>query len=170
VEAEAPVMVLAYQPPALFPAAYAAPWTRQFPADPDKPVEELADADNHPGETIAIETIVVERASVRSASIGGQLTEAEMVAVLVEAGWPAALHAQALAVAWCESMWSPNADGDQGRSKGLFQLNESTWFRYAGEDPERWADPLVNARVAWATYQYDIGRGYEPWTQWSCKP
>lgn len=45
-----------------------------------------------------------------------------------------------------------------------------TWFPFAGEAPEMWADPMVNARVAWATYNYDISRGYVPWKQWSCKP
>jgi hypothetical protein len=33
-----------------------------------------------------------------------------------------------------------------------------------------WADPLTNARVAWAVMGYDAGRGYERWRQWSCKP
>lgn len=125
-----------------------------------------------PGLTLPthVEVSVVEAASARVAQQGGTLTEAEMRHVLAEAGWPEALFAEALAVAWCESKWSPHALGDGGRSAGLFQLNIATWFRYAGEDAERWADPLVNARVAWATYQYDIGRGYEPWRQWSCKP
>ena len=113
---------------------------------------------------------LVEAATVRVASQGGQLTEAEMRALLAEAGWPAELIPQALAVSWCESKWSPGAIGDSGRSVGLFQVNAATWFPYAGEDASQWADPLVNARVAWRTYQYDIGRGYESWRQWSCKP
>lgn len=105
-----------------------------------------------------------------AASVSGQLTEAEMRVLLAEAGWPAELIPQALAVSWCESKWSPGAIGDSGRSVGLFQVNAATWFPYAGEDASQWADPLVNARVAWRTYQYDIGRGYESWRQWSCKP
>ncbi len=161
---------LVYQPAALFPSWYLEPWVSQLPADPEKSPEELADSDNHPGETIEATPSVVQAATVRAASQGGSLTEAEMVAVLTEAGWPAELHAAALAVSWCESRWSPYAVGDGGRSLGLFQLNQQTWFPYAGEDPAQWADPLVNARTAWATYQYDIGRGYAPWKQWSCKP
>lgn len=117
---------------------------------------------DHDGATVAA-------ASVRVRMLGGTLTEAEMRAVLSVAGWPEALHSEALAVAFCESKWSPFALGDSGRSAGLFQLNIATWFRYAGEDAERWADPLVNARVALATYYYDLGRGYRPWTQWSCR-
>lgn len=113
---------------------------------------------------------VVSAASYRVSQLGGSLSEAEMRAVLKEAGWPDALISEALAVTWCESKWSPYASGDSGRSMGLFQVNLQTWFRYAGEDPERWADPVINARVALATYGYDLGRGYRPWTQWSCKP
>ena len=111
---------------------------------------------------------VVEAASVRVRALGGTLTTEEAIAVLKVAGWPDALIPQALAVAWCESKWSPYALGDSGRSAGWFQLNIATWFQYAGEDAEHWADPVTNARVALATYRYDIGRGYRPWTQWSC--
>lgn len=128
------------------------------------------DALYHPGVTVTMESIVVAAATGRVRELGGSLTEAEMRAVLAEAGWPRELHEAALAVAWCESRWSPYAHGDGGASLGLFQLNVETWFRYAGEDPAQWADPVVSARVAWATYQYDLGRGYEPWRQWSCKP
>lgn len=105
-----------------------------------------------------------------AAQASESLTEADMRAILTATGWPVELHDQALTIAWCESRYRPGAVGDGGNSLGLFQLNKDTWFTYAGEDPEQWADPLVNARVAWATYQYDIGRGYVPWKQWSCKP
>lgn len=124
------------------------------------------DARDHPGTT---EAIVTAAATGRVQALGGSLSEAEMRAVLTVAGWPVELHDQALSVSWCESKWS-SAVGDGGNSLGIFQVNKDTWFTYAGEDPEQWADPLVNARVAWATYQYDIGRGYVPWKQWSCKP
>ena len=106
---------------------------------------------------------------VPQAPSAGQLSEGEMRDVLAAAGWPAELHDAALRVAWCESKYSPGARGDHGASVGLFQLNLQTWFRYAGEDPAQWDDPVVNARVAWATYNYDIGRGSPPWKQWTCK-
>lgn len=99
----------------------------------------------------------------------GALSEAQLREVLSEAGWPVELHDQAVAIVHCESRFRPDALGDAGRSGGLFQLNIATWFRYAGEDASQWHDPLVNARTAWATYQYDIGRGYVPWKQWSCR-
>lgn len=93
------------------------------------------------------------------------LSEAELRAVLTAAGWPAELHDAAMRVARCESSWSPGAIGDHGASLGLFQVNLKTWFPYAGEDPEQWADPIVNARVALAAYRYSDG-----WRQWSCRP
>lgn len=127
------------------------------------------DALYHPGETVAIEAIVAAAGVERVRELGGSLTEAEARAVLTVAGWPAELHEQALAVSWCESKWSPHAVGDGGNSLGWFQLNVATWFGYAGEDPALWADPVVNARVAWATYQYDLSRGYQAWAQWSCR-
>lgn len=102
-------------------------------------------------------------------SASGALTEAQFNDVLDSAGWPEHLWGEARAIVRCESNFRPDALGDGGRSGGLFQLNIATWFRYAGEDASLWHDPLVNARTAWATYQYDIGRGYEPWKQWSCR-
>lgn len=86
---------------------------------------------------------LVEAATVRVASQGGQLTETEMRALLAEAGAPAEWIAPMLTIAWCESKYSPGAVGDSGNSLGLYQL-WSGWF-YAGEDPY---DPLTNARVA----------------------
>lgn len=149
---------------------HAYPQTCRFESGPqlllDDPIHQL-------GETtvlLAPTAAEVQAATLRVQEVGGSLTEAEVRAVLTEAGWPAELHDAALAVAWCESRWSPYAVGDGGNSLGLFQLNVATWFRYAGEDPALWAEPLVNARTAWATYNYDLGRGYEPWKQWSCKP
>lgn len=126
------------------------------------------DARDHPGVTVTSESIVAAAAAGRVRALGGSLAEAEMRAVLTEAGWPEELLAEALTVAYCESKWSPYAVGDGGHSLGLFQLN-GMWFGYAGEDRSQWADPVVNARTAWATYQYDIGRGYVPWKQWSCR-
>lgn len=137
--------------------------------DTNKMVTAYADLDAlyHPGTD---EALVVAAATGRVRALGGSLSDGEARAVLGVAGWPEGLHDAALRVAWCESKWSPYAVGDGGASVGWFQLNQATWFPYAGEDIELWADPLVNARVAWATYLYDIDRGYAPWAQWSCKP
>lgn len=105
------------------------------------------DARDHPGVTVSVESLVVAAATGRVRELGGTLTEAEMRAVLTEAGWPAEWHDDALAVAWCESKWSPYAVGDGGNSLGAWQLWRG-WWAAAGEDLEQWADPLVNARVA----------------------
>lgn len=96
--------------------------------------------------------------------------EAALRETLTEAGWPVELHDEALRVAWCESRWETDALGIGGTARGLFQIHLSPWFPYAGEPAESWADPLVNARVGWAVYQYDISRGQPAWTQWTCKP
>jgi hypothetical protein len=80
-------------------------------------------------------------------------------------------------VAFCESRWRPGAVGDSGASLGMHQLNWSTWFPYAlglglvtEEDRERWADPVVNTKVALGAMRYDEGRGYPRFKQWTCQP
>lgn len=117
----------------------------------------------HPGETMPMEQVVADAARARVAAHGGQLTRAELDAVLEMAGWPGEARAEAAAVAWCESRWSPGAVGDGGSSLGLFQL-WSGWFGWAGEDAGRWADPVVNARSALAVW-----RAYG-WAPWACRP
>ena len=98
-----------------------------------------------------------------------QLTEAQMRAVLTEAGWPHHLHEWALAITWRESRWSPWAVnwGDQADglgSTGLWQM-WSGWYAFAGESYADWRDPVVNSRVAWKVYQYDLAHG-QPGHQW----
>lgn len=78
------------------------------------------------------------------------------------AGWPQSLIPQAEAVAWCESRDRPSSDN--GRDLGLFQL-DPIWFGYAGIPLNEWADPVQNARVALAVYDYSSG-----WGQWQCQP
>lgn len=84
-------------------------------------------------------------------------------------GWPEHLIRQAQSRVFCESRNDPGAISPNGLYKGLFGLS-SMWFAYAGEDPEQWDNPIINARVAWVTYNYDLNQGQEPWTQWQCKP
>jgi hypothetical protein len=175
---------MSHQPAALFPSWYLEPWTSQLPPDSEKSVEELADSDNHPGVTIEPTPSPVQAATVRAAAQGGSLTEAEMVAVLTEAGWPAELHTAALAVSWCESRWSSHGAGDisnhpeqMGRplSRGLFQMGVSGyrwvngawtwwngWFLYFGIDESMADDPVTNARTAWWAYQRSS------WGPWTC--
>ena len=118
-------------------------------ADAGNMVAALAalDARDHPGVTVSLESIVVAAATGRGNALGGSLTEAEMRAVLTEAGWPEELLAEALTVAYCESKWSPYAVGDGGHSLGLFQL-WTGWFLAAGYSVEQAYDPVVNSRVA----------------------
>lgn len=129
--------------------------------------------------TIPIEKTRVQAASAEQIESVPMVTElpapiilgrGELSAILISAGWSESLIPEALRVIECESRGNSTAIGDSGRSVGLFQLNKETWFRYAGTDPDMWHDPYVNAVTALATYNYDIGRGYAPWTQWTCKP
>jgi hypothetical protein len=88
---------------------------------------------------------------------------------LSQGGWPQELHNEALSVVFCESRNKPWAKSDNDLYRGLFGLSE-LWFDYSGENWENWADPVVNSKVAYATYLYDIKKNQPAWTQWMCKP
>lgn len=85
-----------------------------------------------------------------------QLTEAQMVGLLRQAGFDEYTWPAALAVFWCESKWSPNATGAAGE-RGLAQIHpihhDSTF------------DPLGNMLAA-----YRISSGGYDWSAWSCRP
>jgi len=85
-----------------------------------------------------------------------QLSEAQMVDLLRQAGFDEYTWPAALAVSWCESRWSPNATGGASE-KGLFQIHpihfDSTY------------DPLENMLAA-----YRISSGGYDWSAWSCRP
>ena len=118
-------------------------------------------------------------------SAGFHLTEDAVRAILLSVGWPTDLVPAALRVSFCESgyidrdtgiaYWKPWAIGDNGVSRGLFQIGISRpgwagWFAYFGEPEAEWADPIFNARIAWRIYQYAeprYGDGFGPWT---CRP
>lgn len=144
--------VRGYLAPAIFPSMTATPTATPSPVPTPTP------------QPAPLPVVTVAAAGVQVA-----LTDLEFDALLSQTAWPRGLWAQVKTVAWCESGWRPWAEGDHGNSRGLMQLN-AIWFAYGGEDAAQWADPLVNLRAAWAAYQYDIGRGYEPWTQWGCSP
>lgn len=104
-----------------------------------------------------------------------RLTEYEMRAVLAAAGWPQLLVEDALAVAWCESKWSPSAIGYAGDYYGLFQL-WSGWAVWAGAAADAAAasavllSPVENAEIALMVSLRDsVINGYH-WTQWECRP
>lgn len=115
------------------------------------------------------------QAQVMAATLPDML-EHEVLAVLIEAGWPEPLHDAALRLSFCESgyyhpvtkikYWRPWAIGDGGASVGLFQMQWSGsswrgWFIPAGEDEAQRLDPVVNARTALWAYNRS---GWEPWT------
>lgn len=84
-----------------------------------------------------------------------------------QAGWPESTLDAVVAVAWCESSHRPGVTN--GIAYGLMQV-VPLWFSYAGVPFSQWTDPVANLRVAYAAYNYDLNRGYAPWTQWQCKP
>lgn len=149
---------LPYFPPALFPAATNHDELRQ-------PAPDL----------IPDTTKMVEAATARVNAEGGQLTREEMIAVLRAAGWPESVIPDALAVAWCESRYSPYAIN--GGNFGLFQMNATDaatirgpWFRYWGLPEDAWSDPVTNATAARLTYEYSLARNGYGWSPWSCRP
>ena len=106
-------------------------------------------------------------ATVAAASVG-QLTEAEMRAVLAEAGWPGAEVPNALRVSYCESRWSVYATN--GVDNGLFGMSSAPnatlrggWLTYWGFSEEQTFDPVVNATAALWTWQRS------GWGPWSCR-
>lgn len=66
---------------------------------------------------------------------------------------------QALAVAWCESRFSPNATN--GQYRGLFQMgrNERLLFGHGSRAIEQ----------SFAAHRYFVRSGRD-WSPWSCKP
>ena len=147
------------------PEPYLSPWYVDRFAGEGNPID-----GNHPGETTSPTLALAERATARAASIGGSLTEAEMRAVLAEAGFDGTLLEEALRVAWGESRWSPYAVGDSGRARGLFQLHADPWARYCGIAPEALHDARENAKCALMVLGYEQSRGYQRWANWSVKP
>jgi hypothetical protein len=97
-----------------------------------------------------------------------EFSEATLDFYASQAGWPVELRDELREVVRCESTFRPRADNHTG-NYGLLQLSR-LWFDYADYDFELWADPLVNLRVGYLTYLYDIKVGNPPWYQWSCKP
>ena len=85
----------------------------------------------------------IPESSVYAAEVPSQLTEAQLVYILIEVGWPQDWIPEAVSIVWCESKYSPGAIGDGGQSLGLFQLWIG-WF-LEGEDP---FNPYTNAAVA----------------------
>jgi len=116
--------------------------------------------------------------------VGGSLSREELYAVLGRSGWPEALWAEAASVAFCESgkhdsgtaWWYPDAIGDYGVSRGLFQIGVARpgwqgWFNYFGVDERSWSDPHTNAATALLIFGYNVERhGGDGWFAWSCKP
>lgn len=120
---------------------------------------------HQPGETIEPTPSVVQAATVRAAAQGGSLTEAEVIAVLREAGAPEEWISPLLTIAFCESRWSPYAVGDGGNSLGMFQLWYG-WARPMGYAPDDLYDPVKAARTA--LYVREVRGRFGGGGGWTC--
>lgn len=153
-----------------------------IPAPEPEPAA-VADApiDQAPAASAASQPVVVEPTAAAAESTASQ--PQPIYQWLTAAGWPDHLLVAAASVAWCESRYRPGDIGDHGKAYGLFQIHQHQnpdgsvawgWWQYFDLISYwldgLWADPVHNAKVAYMIYQYDIDRGYAPWTQWTCKP
>jgi hypothetical protein len=77
----------------------------------------------------------------------------------IRATWPAALHRQALNVAWCESRGKASARN--GQYKGHFQIGRKEWAKFGSGNPY---NAVSNSAAA---YRYYKKAGWGPW---ECKP
>lgn len=152
-----------------------APSARAFPSTPDQSPLYLADYEPNPTPTAP--PAPSER--VRAAVAEG-FSEAEMRALLTEAGFPEWSHATALAVMWCESHWNPSVHNTTApdNSIGLAQINtygtlgpdrlaklQSLGYSVTTVDEARQLlfDPIANLRVA-----HLMSGGGTGWGSWSC--
>jgi hypothetical protein len=78
--------------------------------------------------------------------------------------WPAALEDRAVAIAWRESRFQPNAQGQC--CSGLFQIYYDVhrgWLAGMGIDSRRdLYNPRANAEAAFALYRR--AGGWQPWS------
>ena len=142
----------------------------QTPVNPQAPIDQLPTAAPDQNNDAKIQALGYSNPTPENNSQESEAQKVSRVKTwLTAAGWPEELHDQAVVVVKCESTYNPIAKN--GSFKGLFGLDEN-WFKYFGVDPELWADPEVNARVAYQVYQYDLERNQAPWTQWdpACRP
>jgi len=127
--------------------------TPEATVEPVAPPQPVATESAHPAVLPAYAGVRYTADQVRSLALG--------------AGWPAALVADLLDVAWCESRFHPDAAGPV--ALGLMQMMPF-WFRVAGFDVADWSDPMINLRVALVAFENDLSQGREAWAAWSCKP
>lgn len=141
------------------PIAVHAPW----PTPAAVPVFTVMGSPEPEPPTLAEDAVA--GAVARTRAHGGALTEAEMRAVLAEAGAPETWINPMLSIAYCESRHRPFAVGDGGNSLGLFQL-WTGWFPAAGYSVADAFDPVVNARVA--LYVRQVRGRWGGGGGWSC--
>lgn len=87
------------------------------------------------------------------------LSEGE-VREMVEVFFPASQVEKAVAVAWCESRFDPEAENPRSSAGGLFQFLDDTWESVGGGDKH---DPWLSTHHAARLWGES-----ESWDDWSC--
>jgi len=131
-------------------------WPRMYvPVSVEPPVPVLAVP-----ELGASSVVVQSRPSTSSSGVEEfRRGYTDIEAIICSYPWPC--H-EALAVAWCESRFDPQAIG--GDNYGLFQVNAVHAGRVRG-DLRSLLEPHTNTRVAYAIYIDNAG-----WGPWACQP
>ena len=98
---------------------------------------------------------------------GHRLSEAQVINVLVVAGWPQDEIQNALCITWAESSWIPNARNTHNANGtidyGLFQVNS---IHSPPFDLLRWSDPYYNAAFALAVFRARELASGDGWGAW----
>lgn len=109
-----------------------------------------------------------------SSGEGGAMSAIDVARVYAQAGFTGDALVTMVAIARGESGWNPGAQGDTsittgtwGPSIGLSQIRSLNAQAGTGgwRDPQRLADPLFNARAAYAIS--NGGTNFQPWTVYS---
>ncbi len=89
-----------------------------------------------------------------------KLSDDELTAYLLFAGWPKARLVDAKKVISCESGGNPFAYNRKTKDYGLFQINYRWHKRKVGSVDDLYS-PLINLRIGWEIYKKD--RSWVPW-------
>ena len=94
------------------------------------------------------------------------LTIDELVALLIDVGFPNEQIDNAVRIAWCESSYRPSVVN--GSFYGLFQLWDG-WTKEFGGIIDDLLDARTNAIITRRiNAEYNSIRGYKWWSQWEC--
>ena len=149
----------------LAPAPAAAVQAAALPAATPAPAATVAAAS--PPEPTPAATVAPAPAAT-TAAVGWVLSEGEVRAAALAAGWAPELLDQVVKVAWCESRF--NSAAEYLGARGLMQILVNYWFEPYGLDPAQWQDPVTNLTAARYAYDANHRVSGDGWAAWTCKP